>query len=239
MEEGGHLVKALLIIFLIPLQSFSQISISAESFQLQQLINKSEEQLKLLRESIKNNKQDADYVERAYLILERLSAGIDKTIESHKGTQVYTDALLKLQSNENSKNTYSDSQAVRLEAAKIINSSVNNKQDFGQSLEGFIEFQKKSVEANNSDLIDQGNLRRALSTSEPGFVPKIQALVQLGSWQTNTRLSAQNTELLAAIQSVREELRILRMQKSGSDALGTILIGSEIQNQKQRDKDTR
>lgn len=227
----------MIVFFLITqILTFAQSPFSAENVQLQRLINKSEEQIKSLKQVLKYSKQDAASLEKAARILEEMSSGIDKSIEKYQGTKTYEKALIELQSKDDFKSTYADSERMRNQYAK---QEVGGQDALDTAFVDLVKFQKESVKANASDLSDQEKLQQALLSGQQGFIPKIQAQAQLGSWQANTRVSSQLTELLAAVHAVREELRALRLNEGNSSAVGTLVNGAEIQNQKQREGSNR
>lgn len=193
--------------------ALAQSPISTNSYQLQQLVNTSKQQLKSAKELLEYGKRDSDYLERSSRVLDKLSAGVERSIEKYQGTAIYEKALLKLQSDD-------------LGHQKQAKPTLENSQ------QRFETFQAESVKANLSDLTDQQKLSEALRASEPGFVPKIQTQTQLGNWQANTRVSSQLTELLSAVRGLREDLNAKENNTSG---LAELLEGAEIQNQKQRE----
>ncbi|RME14060.1 MAG: hypothetical protein D6797_09690, partial [Bdellovibrio sp.] len=77
-------------------------------------------------------------------------------------------------------------------------------------------------------------LKQSVKNAGPVFLQKVQTEAQLGTWQSNTRISSQLTELIAAVRAMREELRLMRLQKSTSNPLNILVRGSEIQNEKNR-----
>ena len=175
--------------------------------QLQKLIENSERQLKVVKELLETGKRDADTLDQASKILEKMSAGLGQSISQFQGTPIYEQALLKLQQ--------------------------ENKQKLTPAAAGarFDEFQKQARDANLSDLKQQQEISKALQTAGPAFVPKLQAQVQLGSWRSNVRLSAQVTELLASIQELRNETR----SSFSTGVLSELVKGSEAQNAKLRE----
>jgi hypothetical protein len=208
----------LALILAFHMQAFAQ-GVSLESLQLQQLIDKSEQQIRTAKELLNYSKQDTASLEKAAAILEKLSAGIDKSIKKYQGTKAYEKALLEIQSKDDFERPQYD--ARRPDA----------KDPHSKAFDNFIKFQHQSVSANLSDLSNQEKLEQALQSAEQGFVPKIQTQAQLGSWQANTRISAQLAELLSTLHALREDLLAKDQNSSGMAAL---LSGSEIQNQKQR-----
>lgn len=200
------------------IQAAAQTPISAESMQLRILINKSEEQIRSLNEIVKYGQRDSQALERASKVLSEIHAGMDKSIEKYQGTKIYQKALIKLQSQDDFKRTYSDAAEQRKRRSQPA--------DAGQ-----IEFQKQSVLANQEDLAKLEELERTLKSAEQGLVPKIQAQAQIGAWQANARVSAQMTELLSSIQAMREEMR--GRQEAGADPLSLLLKGTEALSDKQ------
>lgn len=215
--------------------AFAQLPVSTDTVQLQQLVNKSEEQVQQLKAILEYQQQDGANLARASQILEKLTDGLDRSIRQYEGTKAYADALVELQKDNDYALTYSDSSRVRSQlpgrqGPKSLAAKNLSERDY----ESIVKFQKESVKANESDLDQQQKLEQALSVGQAGFVPKIEAQAQLGSWQTNTRVSAQLTELLSTMQAMREELRALRDKDQASDAMTELIKGSEIQNERQR-----
>ncbi len=214
------------------------LPLSADSFQLQQLIQKSEEQVQLLREVLKTSRQDSDSLHRAQQILESLSEGLDQSIQEYQGSPLYHKALLEMQKEEGFVRTFEDGRRVRQWTAE--RGSVGIGEELAEAeFDNFVQFQKQSVLANEEDLRTQMRLQELLAVAPPAVVPKIQTQAQIGSWQSNTRVSAQLTELLGAIQAVREELRAQRLKAGSSDGLNTLIMGSEMQNQMHRERERR
>ncbi len=211
----------------------SPVPLSPDSFQLQKLIVKSEEQIGILKEILHQSKRDAASLEKASKVLEDLSSGIEKSIEKYQGTQAHQQALLALQSKNDYEKTYSDAKTVR---ERTVQTGTFDQELRRNEFEDLIQFQKESVRANQSDMTNQRRLEEALRAAQPGFIPKIEAQAQLGSWQANTRISAQMTELLTSMHAMREELRALRAKESGPDPLKLLMTGAEIQNRKQRNR---
>ncbi len=198
-------IAVLVILSVIFPAAFAQVPLSAESFQLQKLINVSEQQLKSAKELLDANKRDAESLDKAARVLEQLSSGINRSIQEYQGTEVYNQALLKLQTDSLGKQI---PEKGRLE-----------------------RFQKESVAANLADLEAQQKLAEGLRSAEHGFVPKLQTQAQIGNWRASTRVSAQLTELLTAVQGLKEG----GSAKEPTSGLATLLQGSEILNQKQRE----
>lgn len=218
-----------MFILSLPCLSAVPLSIGSENIQLQQLIEKSAEQIKALKEILSYKKQDEASLNKANEILEKLTMGIDESIEKYQGSEAYEKALLDVQAKDDFKNTYSESKKLRDQSPKKdVATEMENKKAFDEN----IQFQKDSVRANQTDLKYQQQMQQDLQTAGPGFVPKLQAQAQLGNWKSGTRVSTQMTALLAEIAAIREELRIMRLNQQGSDALSVFISGSEIQNQK-------
>jgi hypothetical protein len=137
--------------------------------------------------------------------------------------------LLDLQSKDDYKKTYSQSKKLRDQTPELDSA---NEMESKKALAEDIQFQKNSVTANQTDLKYQQQLQKDLQTAEPGFVPKLQAQAQLGNWRSSTRVSTQMTALLTELHAIRQELRTMRLNEQGSNALSVFLSGSEIQNQK-------
>src|SRR6185312_8163687 len=115
-------------------------------------------------------KHDSSSLEKASRILEELSSGIDKSIEKYQGTQVYEKALLDLQSKDDFKGTYSDSESVRDQTPK---QETTLQKSSDKVFNDIVTFQKESVKANQEDLDNQKKLQEALRSNQPGFIPKI------------------------------------------------------------------
>jgi hypothetical protein len=196
--------------------AFAQMPLS-ESLQLQRLIEQSEQQLRAVSELIHYSKEDAAALDKASKILEKLSSGINESIEKYQGTDVYGKALLQMQS-----------EALKEDAAKSASSRAPRDPD----PERLKKFQNKSLEANLLDLNEQKKLEGALRTAPQGFIPKLQTQAQIGTWQANTRVSIQLSELLGTIDELRTELK---KRDQTTDSLTTIVQGSDLQNQRQRE----
>lgn len=191
------------------------LPIPNQSLQLQQLIEKSQQQIDEAKKLVENSKADVRASEQAAHVLDQLSRGLDRSIEQFKGTRAYERALLELQSQRTADRAKDESKDPREREKK--------------NAETFDQFQQQTLEANRNDLADQEKLEQALHTAEPGFVPKIQTRAQLGSWQAGTRTSAQLSELLIAVRQLSDEVRA---QKSGGPA--SLLRGSEDLNKQMR-----
>jgi hypothetical protein len=178
----------------------ASLPISTDSLQLQALLKASQEQLALIKQLLEQGQRDGDTLNRAMLALNKLSQGVDRSIEQYQGTEAYQQALLMVQSQSRP--------------------------------EHFDRFQNAAESAARADLDAQEKLNKALLTAEPGFVPKIQAQAQIGSWRSNTRLSAQLAELAAEMHELKAE-----MQGRGKNAFdfSALIKGSEYQSQKQRE----
>lgn len=225
---------ALFFVMLIPFCSYADtVPVSTENIQLQKLIDKSETQIKALKEILNYKKEDAAALDKANKILEKMSSGIDKSLKKYQGTEIYEKALLDSQSKQDFKKTYSDAKEVRSEMPTQL------LQKSQQHFDELTQFQKDSVRANQTDLARQKQLEQDLEKAEPGFVPKLSTEVELGSWKANTRMSSQITELLSAVQAMREELRLLRLKNENTDTLGLLVKGSEIQNNKLKEEDRK
>ncbi len=209
------------------------LPISTQSIQLQELIEKSETQIESLKEILKQSKHDTASLEKINGILNKLSAGIDTSLEKYRGTDAYQKAMLELQSNNDFQKVYSDPKDLRESSGHPA------LEESSEQFDKIMSFQKESVRANQGDLENQTQLETALQKAEAGFVPKLHAQAQLGEWKTNTRLSAQMTELLGAIHAIREELRLARLKSERPELLESLLKGSEIQNQKLQEAKNR
>lgn len=203
--------------------------VSLDSLQLQQLVNQSEEQLKALKDILSSSKADNDSLRKASGILERMSNGIEKSIEAYQGTPAYEQALVEIQKKNDFSRSYGDTGRVR-EITPVDHSIKGLQDELDGAFEDLKKFQKDSVNANVRDIDHLNQLQKALNEAGPGFVPKIEAQAQIGNWQASTRVSAQMTELIATIHAMREELRAMRMAKS-SGGLGSLIQGAEQQSQ--------
>jgi len=183
------------------------IPLPNESLQLQQLIEQSQRQIEEAKKLVESSKADVKAGERAAQVLDQLASGLDRSIEQFKGTRAYEQALLQVQADR----------------AKPAEKNPREKEK--KDSEDYDRFQRETLNANKNDLADQEKLEQALQTAEPGFVPKLQTRAQLGSWQANTRTSAQMSELLAAVRDLKEEVR---SQKSEGPA--TLMRGAEALN---------
>jgi hypothetical protein len=198
---------------LVALPVSAQVPLSAQAWQLEQLIQQSQEQLKTVQEILKYEKHDTESLEKAAKILDRLTAGLDDSIEKYQGTPVYEQALLQAQT----------------ESARAREAPTPEPPQ--KTTERFLHFQSDSLKANRADLDNQRKLDEALKTAGPGFVPKIQSEAQLGAWRTGTRVSTQLSELLTATRDLQNELN----SKNQPGVLDQLLKGAEVQNQKQRE----
>lgn len=210
---GFFILQTLFLVFAA--SAFSQMPISTEAYQLQQLVEVSKQQLKSAKEMLEYGKQDADALERSTRALQKLSAGIDESIEKYQGTAAYEQALLALQAEDAAKKDFNPG-------------ALDSKKSDAR----FNTFQSQTVKASQADLIEQQKLSEALRTAEQGFVTKLHAQSQIGNWQTNTRVSSQLTELISAIHGLRQDLA---EKNQGRTILEEILMGAEIQNKKQRE----
>lgn len=226
-----YLFKLLLLLPFITEQAQSQTLTPrvAEAYQLQQIIKKSEEQIELLREVLKSSQQDSASLERTYEILEKLSEGIDRSLESYVGSEAYSKALLSRQAKNDFESTHRDSKNLRKWIAEKDKSESHEISD--EKFKEFIEFQKQSVLANKKDLQVHEKLQSSLMEAPAAFVPKIQTQIQLEQWKTHIRISTQLTEALSAMTAMREELRAARLSNK-SDGLGVLIQGAEMQNKK-------
>jgi len=220
------------MISLLFILAISQVPspISLDSVQLQQLVNKSEQQLKALREILKTSKSDADSLKKASAILDRMSKGIEKSIDAYQGTAAYDQALLEIQKKNEFARSFKDTEAVRKRIPKDRSES-GSQDELDAAFEELKRFQRESVNANDRDIEHQAKLQKALSEADPGFVPKIEAQAQIGNWQASTRLSAQMTELISTIHAMREELRALRMARTSDHGIGSLIRGAEMQTE--------
>lgn len=214
MKEPLNLTCLLAILFL-GLNASAQIPISPESYQLQQLVQTSRQQLNSIKELLENGRHDSELLEKSAHSLKQLSSGLDRSVEKFRGTAIYEQALLKMQSED-----------------LAIKNSNEREADLNQLKRRFERFQSESIKANLSDLTDQQKISESLRSAEPGFVSKLETQSQLGQWQATTRVSAQLTELLAAVRGLREDLRA---NGGAGGGLAQILAGAEMQNQKQRE----
>ena len=229
-------MKYIVLCFLFPLQAFSITPLSADSIQLQSLINKSEQQIQTLKIILDQTKKDTKTLERVAATLDQINYDLDQSLEQYRGTDVYNKALIQSQKMNDFKSVYEEGQKLReMQSLMSHNIEENNVKNY----KNIIQFQKDTVKANQEDLKDQKELEDALLTAKMGFIPKIQAQAQLQNWKTNTRLSVQITELLATLHSIREELRAMRLKDSDKDLIGILIKGSEQQNQKLRNKESQ
>lgn len=211
-----------------------------QTLQLERLIGSSEQEVESLKEMIKKGDVSQQTLERAARILESISLGIDKSIEPYQGTKLFTEALVKSQASDEFLRTYADVKTLNELNPKI--SEKDKTQNLKQSAEDelfkeLIFFQKESVKANDEDLKNQAKLRAALNTAPPGFMDKIRAEIEISNWQTNTRLSAQATELLAVMHAIREELKLSRTKSDETlNPLSALILGSDQQNEIQKEK---
>jgi hypothetical protein len=217
-------MKWILIFNFIFIQAVAQFPVS-DSVLLQQLVVRARQQVESLREIVKYGKKDSDSMDRVRASLGQLTAGLNQTVEKFKGSKAYNQALLELQKKQEYQNTFKDSENVRTQIPAESQKPPENIADG-------IQFQKQSVQGNEADFQQQNKIQAALSTAQPGFIPKLQTQVQLGQWQTDIRLSTQITELLAVIHAMREELHLLRAKQDDQNGLSRLLSGAEMQNEK-------
>ena len=78
--------------------ALATVPFSPDSLQLQALIKTSQEQLKLIKQLVEQGQRDGDTLNRAMLALNKISQGVDRSIEKYQGTQAYEQALLMVQS---------------------------------------------------------------------------------------------------------------------------------------------
>lgn len=193
------------------------LAVGTDSIQMQMLIEASQQQLKIAQEQLKQAKQDAKSIDRAAGTLDQLAKGLDQKIQSLQGTKVYDQAILKIQ----------ERGALRVGAEALPNETDAQ----AESRKNFNQFQQQSHRANQEDMVTHDQISKALNEAAPGFVPKLQAQTQLAQWQSNVRISSQLTELLAAIQGLRQDMR-------GSNQIGeprgfdVLLSGLEKQREK-------
>lgn len=218
----------LLTITLSPIIATPSVPISTQSIQLQQLIRQSERQIESLQEIINYSKKETATLDKALRVLENLTLGIDESIQQYKGTDIYERALLRLQMEDEFSRTFTDSEQVRMLTEEGADQAPGNK----MSTTDISEFQKQSVKANQAALDQIEELKEHLSSVQPGIVPKIQAQIQLSTWQSNTQLSMQLTEIISVIHAIREEMRLLRTNNENQNTWNQLVIGSEIQNKK-------
>lgn len=173
--------------------AFAAIPITPDSLQLQALVKNSKEQLALIKQLVDQGHRDEDSLRRAALALDKLSLGLDRSIDKYQGTKVYQEAMAMAQA------------------------QLKPNHD--------TTFQAAVQATNREELAEQYALTQALQTAEPGFVPKLQALAQIGIWRSNTRVSMQLHEI-----SDR-----LRLERRGPFDLTTLIRGSDEQNMKQRE----
>lgn len=205
--------------------------LSTHTFQLEKLIQQSEQQIQATKELIKYKKQDSQSLENLISLLNGLSKGLDQSIEKYKGTEIYQKALIESQVKDDYQRTYKDSQVlVQQHPSKITDKSDKEFID----IIGIKEFQKKSVKANRADLVQQQNIQKIINNSSPVFLQKVGVQTLLAQWRTQTRLSMQMTELLAVIHAMREEMRSERWRQQPHTGLNTLIEGSQLQNQIQK-----
>lgn len=236
-NNSSYLMTLALILFLglsFNNKAEAIVPLPSNAFQMQQLIDNSTKQIESLKQILKQSKTNSSDLNKASKALNNLSLDIDKSIVQYQGTDVYEKALLKIQNKDDYKNTFSDSSQVKQKLPIHGNDEVTLSIE--ENFKDRVNFQRKTVKANENDLINQNRLRQVLTESGPGFVPKIHAEAVIGSWQSNTRLSMQMSELLSDLRAIREEIRLSRMQKENENPLSFLIKGAEMQNAKMRDK---
>ncbi|PIT99305.1 MAG: hypothetical protein COT74_09885 [Bdellovibrionales bacterium CG10_big_fil_rev_8_21_14_0_10_45_34] len=206
--------------------------LSADSMQLRQLVLQTREQIELLKQSLETSKLSSSQLDGIDRSLGRLSSGVDRSLEKVQGTALYEKAMLEVQSNNSFKNTFTEAKQLK----EVIDADPRGRDDEAQMKTGdFINFQKSGVLANQDDLARQKMLEQALNSAEPGFVPKVIAESQIGNWRANVRVSSQLIQMLATMQAIREELRLLRTQSARSGG-SAIFEGASRQNELQKER---
>lgn len=74
------------------------LPIGTDALQLQALIKASQEQLTVIKQLLEQGQRDGDTLNRAMLSLNKLSQGVDRSIEKYQNTEAYRQALLMVQS---------------------------------------------------------------------------------------------------------------------------------------------
>lgn len=190
-----------------------------DAVQMQRLIETSQQQLKAAQELLGQARRDSSSLEKAAGVLDQMSKGLDQQIKPLQGTAVYSQAILKLQDEQNG-------------AAKFgAMARPGESEEQALSRQNFFQVQQQSHKADLDDLSTQDKLSQALVNAQPGFVPKIQTQAQLGQWQTQVRISAQLTELLAAIHGLRQDLSGTTAH-TGPQGFGLFLSGAAEQSKK-------
>lgn len=167
-------MKTLSVLTLILSASFSVLAqAQVQNLQLERLISNSEQEVQGLKELIKKGDVDTQTLERATAALEKISAGIDKSIKPYQGTKLFTQALVQSQSGDDFSRTFSDVQALNKLSAQLESQDKEKNQ---KQLEGLIkdivQFQKESVKANSEDLSNQKNLEKPLIQRHRGLLKK-------------------------------------------------------------------
>jgi hypothetical protein len=196
-----------------------------DAIQMQRLIETSQAQLKTAQDLLVQARQDSSSLDRAAGVLDQLAKGIDQQIQPLQGTSAYNQAILKLQAEK--------SGATQVGAA----AQPRETEEQAQSRQNLNQLQQQSQRANLDDLTRHEQISQALIKAQPGFVPKLQAQAELGQWQTNVRISAQLTELLASIQGLRQELRGSRGDMP--EGFGLFLSGAAEQSKKMQHEVSR
>lgn len=207
MRRLGVFVSALIF----PLLASAQ-PLSPSSLQLQKLVLTSEQQLAELKAIAAHSNHDAQTLERVRDLLERLSAGLEQTLEQYRGTSAYQEALAQ-------------AQQMRQQAApkpKAGDTAALQRRSFLE----------QSLQANQAETALQNKIEAGLAQAPPGFVTKLHAQAQVGAWRTGTRLSLQLSELSEQIEALRESLEHGRPRDGG---LSELLRGSDELNRRQRE----
>lgn len=210
-----------ILVFFLALQASSALAQTAglDSIQMQRLIEATQQQLKATEKLLAEAQRDSASLEKASSLLDQMAKGIDHEIKPLQGTPIYNQALLKLQNEP--------SGAVKSAAEPVAGES----EEQGRVRQNFTHFQEESHRADMEDMANQGQISEALINAPPGFVPKLQTQAELGQWQTQVRISAQLTELLAAIHGLRKDLN--KTQKDGKpEGFGLFLMGAAEQSSK-------
>lgn len=85
-----------LMLFILP--CYAAIPITPDSLQLQALVKNSKEQLILIKQLVEQGQRDEDSLRRAVIALDKLSQGLDRSLEKYQGTKVYEQAQAMLES---------------------------------------------------------------------------------------------------------------------------------------------
>lgn len=201
-------------LMLIFVATLSYAQAPATSWQLQQLIQKSEQQIELLKEVLKTSQQDAQIMTRVSQALDELTRGIDSSIQKFQGTPEFLEAMNSLQ------------------AERYRVSTRQMKDHRGEGVEA--RFTDQSLRANVEDLKIQMKLQETLSAAPPGFVSKIHAEGQLGAWQTATRISAQLAELIEISRAIRDELEAQKRHANAISLFNHLVKSADVQNEQLR-----